>query len=167
MLKRKTGLGTQKRPVLVALEIGPDGKRELIDFRQAYSESQAEWEGFLNDLYRQGLKGECLKLIITDGGKGLKGALPLVFGHIPVQLCWAHQTRYVVNKVRQVDQRSVKKDLHRISQSRSLLSAHQAAQGFVAKWQKLYPQATACLSRDLSELLTYLRVRLRLPGTSL
>ena len=37
----------------------------------------------------------------------------------------------------------------------------------VAKWQKLYPQATACLSRDLSELLTFLRVRLRLPATSL
>ncbi len=167
MLKRKTGLGAQKRPVLVALGICADGKRELIDFRQAFSESQAEWEGFLYDLYRRGLKGECLKLIITDGGKGLKVALSLVFEHIPVQLCWAHKTRYVVNNVRQVDQRSVKNDLHRISHARSLLSAHQAAQGFVAKWQKLYPQATACLSRDLSELLTFLRVRLRLPGTSL
>ena len=84
----------------MAQEIGSDGKRELIDFRRAFSESQAEWEGFLYDLYRRGLKGECLKLIITDGGKGLKAALPLVFGHIPVQLCWAHKTRNVVNKVR-------------------------------------------------------------------
>jgi len=134
VLKRKTGLGAQKRPVLVALGICADGKRELIDFRQAFSESQAEWEGFLYDLYRRGLKGECLKLIITDGGKGLKGALSLVFGHIPVQLCWAHKTRYVENNVRQVDQRSDKKDLHRISHARSILSAHQAAQGFVAKW---------------------------------
>lgn len=167
VLKRKTGVGAQKRPVLVALGIRADGKREVIDFRQAFSESQAEWEGFLNDLYRRGLKGEALKLIVTDGGKGLKAALALVFGQVAVQLCWAHKTRNVLDKVRRAEQQRVKKDLHRISHARNLLSAQKAAQRFVAKWQKLYPQATACLMRDLPQLLTFLRVRLGLPATAL
>lgn len=166
VLKRKTGLGAQKRPVLVALGIRADGKREVIDFRQAFSESQAEWEGFLNDLYRRGLEGEKLELIVTDGGKGLRAALPLVFGEIPRQLCWAHKTRNVLDKVRKADQDRVKKDLQPISHAQSIPEAHSAAQHFVVKWQKLYPEAIACLMRDFPELLTFLRVRLRLPHTA-
>lgn len=167
VLKHRTGVGARKRPVLVALGISADGKRELIDFRQAFSESQAEWEGFLQDLYRRGLKGEVLKLIVTDGGKGLKAALPLVFGQIPIELCWAHKTRNILDKVRRVDQGAVKEDLHRISHAQNLCAAQSAAQRFVTKWQKLYPQATACLTRDLSQLLTFFRVRLSLPATAL
>jgi putative transposase len=167
VLKHRTGVGARKRPVLVALGISADGKRELIDFRQAFSESQAEWEGFLQDLYRRGLKGEVLKLIVTDGGKGLKAALPLVFGQIPIELCWAHKTRNILDKVRRVDQGAVKEDLHRISHAQNLCAAQRAAQRFVTKWQKLYPQATACLTWDLSQLLTFFRVRLSLPATAL
>lgn len=167
VLKHRTGVGALKRPVLVALGITAEGKRELIDFRQAFSESQAEWEGFLNDLYRRGLKGERLKLIVTDGGTGLKAALPLVFGQIPVQLCWAHKTRNVLDKVRRTDQGVVKKDLHRISHAASLGAAQSAAQQFIARWQKPYPQATSCLARDLCQLLSFVRVRLNLPAVAL
>ncbi len=47
MLARKTGAGALRRPVLVALGLRPDGKKEIIDFRLAASESAAEWEKFL------------------------------------------------------------------------------------------------------------------------
>jgi transposase-like protein len=49
VLARKTGAGAIKRPVLVALGLRPDGKKEVIDFRLAASESAAEWERFLGD----------------------------------------------------------------------------------------------------------------------
>jgi transposase-like protein len=167
LLKQRTGVGALRRPVLVALGITADGKRELIDFRQAFSESQAEWEGFLNNLYRRGLKGQTLRLIVTDGGKGLKAALPLVYGQVPVQLCWAHKTRNVLDKVRRVDQDTLKEDFHKISHAQSLNAAQSAAQRFIARWQKLYPQATACLVRDLCSLLTFLRVQVCLPAVAL
>ena len=48
-------LSALRRPVLVALGLRPDGKKEIIDFRLAASESAAEWEKFLTDLYRHGL----------------------------------------------------------------------------------------------------------------
>ena len=50
VLARKTGAGALRRPVLVALGLRPDGKKEIIDFRLAASESAAEWEKFLTDL---------------------------------------------------------------------------------------------------------------------
>ena len=55
-LSRKTGAGAIRRPVLVALGIRPDGKKEVIDFRLAQGESQAAWETFPNELYNRGLE---------------------------------------------------------------------------------------------------------------
>ena len=79
MLSRKTGAGALRRPVLVALAIRPDGKKEIIDFRLAASESAAEWERFLTDLYCRGLHGESLDMICVDGGQGLLAGLPTVY----------------------------------------------------------------------------------------
>ena len=74
VLSRKTGAGALRRPVLVALGLRHDGKKEIIDFRLAASESAAEWEKFLADLYRRGLTGEGLEMICVDGGAGLFGS---------------------------------------------------------------------------------------------
>lgn len=167
VLKRRTGAGAQKRVVLVALGIREDGKKEIIDFRQAASESQSAWEGFLNSLYHRGLSGSKLTLILTDGGSGLKAALPLVYGSIPVQRCWAHKTRNVLNYVKKIDQPVVKKDLHRISYSKNALCAQRAAKQFVIKWQQRYPKAVLCLRSDLPELLTFFKVDLPLRAEEL
>jgi transposase-like protein len=59
----KTGAGVIRRPVLAALGLRPDGKKEVIDFRPAASESAAEWECFLGDLIRRGLTGDSLEMI--------------------------------------------------------------------------------------------------------
>ena len=68
VLNRKTGAGALARPVLVALGLRPDGKKEVIDFRLAAAESAAQWERFLTDLFRRGLIGERLEMICVDGG---------------------------------------------------------------------------------------------------
>lgn len=167
VLKRRTGAGAQKRVVLVALGIREDGKKEIIDFRQASSESQSAWEGFLNSLYDRGLIGSKLKLILTDGGSGLKAALPLVYGLVPIQRCWAHKTRNVLNQVKKIDQSAVKKDLHRISHAKNEIGAKRGAKQFIVKWQEHYPKAVACLLSDLPELLTFFKTDLPLRAEAL
>ena len=94
VLARKTGAGALRRPVLVALGLRPDGKKEVIDFRLAGSESAAEWERFLTDLYRRGLTGQGLDMVCVDGGAGLLAALPTAFPGIAVQRCWAHHADF-------------------------------------------------------------------------
>jgi len=86
---------------------------------------------------------------------------------VPVQRCWAHKTRNILNSVKRADQETVKKDLHRISHAQNLRRAQQAAQRFVYRWQKIYPKATQCLRADLPELLTFLQSPLSLPPTAL
>ena len=167
VLRRKTGAGAQRRTMLVALGIKPDGKKEIIDFRQVPGESKSAWEGFLNHLYQRGLKGDALKLIVVDGGKGLLAALDLVYGQVPLQRCWAHKTRNVLNCVRQADQGKVKRSLHRISHARNLREAQKAAQRFVLRWEGSYPKAVQCLQKDLPDLLSFLQVKTGLPPSVL
>ncbi|MGH6919221.1 MAG: IS256 family transposase, partial [Geminicoccaceae bacterium] len=112
VLKRKTGAGALARPVLVALGLRPDGKKEVIDFRLASAESAAQWEQFLGDLIRRGLAGERLEMLCVDGGAGLLAALPTAYPEVPVQRCWAHKIRNVLNKVRKPDQAALKAGLH-------------------------------------------------------
>jgi transposase-like protein len=159
VLARKTGAGALKRPVLVALGLRPDGKKEVIDFRLAGSESAAEWERFLSDLYRRGLTGEGLDMICVDGGAGLLAALPGVFHAIPVQRCWAHKIRNVLNKVRKADQPKVKRALHKVMNAANTPLARSAARRFAERFKHQYPTAVACLRNDLDELLTCFRYR--------
>ena len=159
VLKRKTGAGSVKRVVLVALGISPEGKKEVIDFCIAHGESQAAWEAFLNDLYRRGLDGEGLEMIITDGGKGLLAALPLVYPGISVQRCWAHKTRNVLNYVKKADREAVKADLHKISYASGIGKAQTAVGEFSGKWKHIYPKAVDCLLADEEELLSFLQIK--------
>jgi transposase-like protein len=156
-IRRRTGAGSLSQPVLVALGIRADGRKEILDFRVAPAESQAAWEAFLTDLYERGLKGKALELIATDGGSGLLAALPLVYPQVPEQRCWAHKTRNVLAKVRKVDWAAVKRDLHRISHAENLRSARRAARRFADRWEDRYPGAVRCLRRDLEALLQFFR----------
>ena len=159
VLKRRTGAGSVKRVVLVALGLSPEGKKEVIDFCIVGGESRAAWEAFLNDLYGRGLSGEGLELIIIDGGKGLLAALPFVYPGVPVQRCWAHKTRNVLNYVRKADQQAVKADLHKISHALGIRQAQSALGQFSQRWKHLYPKAVACLLADEEELLNFLQIK--------
>jgi putative transposase len=159
VLSRKTGAGALRRPVLVALGLRHDGKKEIIDFRLAASESAAEWEKFLAALYRRGLTGEGLDMICVDGGAGLLAALPSILDGIPVQRCWAHKIRNVLDKVGKADQLKVKRALHKIMNAANVPAARSAARRFAERFQGQYPTAVACLRNHLDELLTCFRYK--------
>jgi putative transposase len=159
VLARRTGAGAIRRPVLVALGLRPDGKKEVIDFRLAQSESAAEWERFLGDLIRRGLVGDALEMICIDGGSGLRAALPTAYPGVPVQRCWAHKIRNVLDKVRKADQAAVKAALQAVINAKTLPHARSAARRFADRWEEDYPKAVRCLRDDLDELLTCWRYK--------
>ena len=155
VLSRKTGMGAQRRPVLVALGITAERKLEILDFALAPAESQPAWEAFLHDLHARGLTGEGVSLIVTDGGAGLLAALPLVYPRVRVGRCWAHKTRNVLDKVRAIDRARVKRSLHQISHAFDRVAARSAARRFVARWGDRYPAAVRCLWQDIDDLLSF------------
>jgi transposase-like protein len=76
-LRVKEPLKAGKRICLCVYGITAEGRREIIDFRLAKSESEAEWTILLEDVRRRGLKGYEVQLAVTDGGQGLINALQM------------------------------------------------------------------------------------------
>jgi putative transposase len=154
ILSRKTGMGPLRRPVLVVLGIRHDGKKEVIDFRLAASESGTEWQRFLKDLSKRGLTGAGVEVISVDGGQGLLSVLPECYPGIPVQRCWAHKMRNILDKVKRKDHEAVKKGLQKIYEAPHGMLARQHAGRWKKRWEGLYPAAVRCLFVDLEDLFT-------------
>jgi transposase-like protein len=155
VLTRKTGAGPVRRPVLVALGIRHDGKKEIIDFKLARSESADEWESFLIALTRRGLTGKETEVVSVDGGPGLISAVRSVYPLIPLQRCWAHKMRNILDKVRKTDMKDVKEGLKKIYRAKSVREARSAAKRWADTWVDIYPAAVKCLRDDLDDLLTF------------
>jgi transposase-like protein len=89
-LRVRREAGRKRVQMLVAYGVKADGSRQLLGFVRSPGESQAAWEGLLNDLYKRGLTGENLQLVVTDGCAGLAAALATIYPHVPHQRCWVH-----------------------------------------------------------------------------
>jgi len=154
-LKVKGANTVHKRHVLCAYGITWGGKKEIISFRQASSESEAQWEAFLRDLYKRGLEGKQLCLIVTDGCPGLHGALETVYPYIARQRCWAHKLRNVANKIlkRDIDECMAGARLIYLAGHRR--EAVKCFRDWESRWGILYPRAINCLGKDLDELLNF------------
>ncbi len=152
VIKRRTGAGMVARPVLVALGLRADGKKEIIDFRLAKSESGPEWESFLTNLTSRGLTG--MEVICADGGQGLISILPTVYPDIPLQRCFAHKVRNILDKVPKKKQNAVKRGLTKIYTANTYVEARAYAKRWTHSWNGKYPKAVKCLKDDLDDLLT-------------
>jgi len=154
-LKVRRAFGPQKVLLLVAYGVRTDGRRQLLAFVRAKSESQAGWEGLLNDLYRRGLRGQRLQLVITDGCPGLAAAIPAVYPRARHQRCWVHKMRNLCEAVRRNDHDEVKRDAQRIYQAASLAAARRAFERFRFRWHTKYCKLVRRLEQDLPALLTF------------
>jgi putative transposase len=154
-VRRPAGRGRVQ--MLVAYGVRANGTRQLLAFLRSAGESQAAWEGFLQDLYLRGLGGRNLLLIVTDGCPGLAAALQTVYPRVPHQPCWVHKMRNILEKVRKRDYDAVKAGAQALYRADGERRARQAFERLRFRWRKLYPTMVGRLERDLPELLTFFR----------
>ena len=154
-LRVRRPAGRKRVQLLVAYGVRVDGTRQLLGFTRSTGESQAAWEGLLHDLYRRGLEGRHLQLIVTDGCAGLAAALQTVYPRVAHQRCWVHKLRNLLSAVRRRDHAAVKADAQAIYQASSRQEAAGVAQAFARRWRTVYPQVVTRLLRNLPELLAF------------
>lgn len=147
--------GRQRVQMLVAYGVRADGTRQLLGFVRSTGESQAAWEGLLQDLYRRGLEGRQLRMILTDGCAGLAAALQTVYPRALHQRCWVHKMRNILEKVRKRDYDAVKTDAQQIYRADGRRQAESAFRRFQTRWRSEYPGMVRQLERDLPELLSF------------
>jgi len=152
---RMRGPARRKRVhMLVAYGVRQDGTRHLLAFLRSRGESQADWEGLLEDLYRRGLEGKKLLLIVTDGCAGLAAAIQTVYPRVAHQRCWVHKMRNILEHVRKRDYDEVKTGAQAIYKAGSRAEAQAAFRRFRARWSRDYGPMVRRLERDLPELLS-------------
>jgi putative transposase len=154
-LRVRRPAGQKRVQMLVAYGVRRDGSRQLLAFLRSQGESQSDWEGLLQDLYRRGLEGKNLQLIVTDGCPGLAAAIPTVYPRALHQRCWVHKMRNILEKVRKSDYDQVKSDAQAIYLAGSRKEAQAACRCFAAQWRKSYPTVVRQLQKDLPELLSF------------
>lgn len=155
-LKVKGATGVKKRLLLCAYGITTAGTRELIAFRQAMAESEAQWEAFLRDLYQRGLEGKALQLITIDGSPGLRKALVTVYPYVPVQRCWVHKLRNVAAKLPRKLQEACLQGLRQVYLAETEREARARFRAWAVRWRGVVARAVACVEEDLEELLAFL-----------
>jgi transposase-like protein len=146
---------TMRGPLLVAYGLTYDGRREVIGYMKAPRESDAAWGAFLNDLYRRGLIGERLRLIVADGAPGLWSALERIYPRVPRQLCWAHKMRNVQDKLPKRAWDTCLSEAKDIYQQPTRKKATERYFHWVRKWKRKYPLAVKCLAKDIDRLLVH------------
>lgn len=155
-LKIKTPAGVKKRLVLVAYGLDKAGRRRILSFRLATAESEAQWQAFLDDLYRRGLEGSRLSLLVTDGCKGLHKALDTVYPYVPRQLCWVHKLRNLSQRVPARWRRECLAGARTIYLAPTKREARARFATWALAWQQRLPRAVTSLQTDLEPLLAFL-----------
>ena len=154
---RMRGPNKRKRVhMLVAYGVRADGSRRLLAFLRSRGESEADWRGLLEDMYRRGLKGNNLALIVTDGCPGLAAAIQTVFPRAKHQRCWVHKMRNILQKVKKREYDEVKRDAQAIYRADGISDARLAFREFRLRWSKQYPAIVKQLEKDLPELLSFM-----------
>lgn len=154
---RMRGPDKRKRVhMLVCYGVKVDGSRRLLAFMRSRGESEADWRGLLEDMYRRGLEGKNLALIVTDGCAGLAAAIQTVYPRAKHQRCWVHKMRNILQRVKKCDYQQVKSDAQAIYRADGMREAQMLFREFRIRWFKAYPAMVKQLQKDLPELLSFM-----------
>ena len=136
--------------VLIAIGIGPDGKRTVLGVSAALSEAEVHWRSFLTSLQARGLHG--LTFIVSDAHCGLSAARAAVFPSVPWQRCQFHLQQNAQAYVPRLDMRaSVAADIRSIFNSQDLPSAQARLKTLVAAYAKSAPRLSTWMEENIPQ----------------
>lgn len=146
----------RQQVILFAIAEYLDGHREIVDFTIVSSEKGIHWQAFLDNLYRRGLTGKHLKLIIADGAVGLIEAARTVYGHVPIQVCWIHRQRNLIGRLKhRCHRKEICSDVSAIFKAGSHKEAVKLLFKFQRKWQTKESHAVRLFLRDIDMSLSF------------
>ncbi len=167
----RTSARAKRRVVLACYAISEDGHRELLDYRQAASESSAEWSRLLRSLVERGLDPDAIALVTADGAAGIAAAVAEAFPAAELQRCWTHRIRNLLDAIPLAERRACLRGLRAIYRARTRRAAVAAYWRWATTWRIRHPVLVRRLEADLDELLAVFAlpepIRLNLRTTNL
>src|SRR5712691_2469459 len=176
--RRRAVKRKQKRVMLSALGVWPDGHWEIVHWQIAAGESETTWNTFCGQLSAKGLTEETTKLVVSDGAQGLESALAYQFHGVPHQRCVFHKIKHIADhllysalevddeasdnqakrKAKTARKQAILADAGAMYTHKTEGDMRAQAEGFRETWQEREPKAVANFFTDFDTTFAYLRV---------
>jgi transposase-like protein len=139
--------------MLVAMGIGPDGKRTILGLSVALSEAEVHWRDFFSSLVARGLHGT--RFIVSDAHPGMAAARQAVFPSVPWQRCQFHLQQNAQAYVPRLDMRIVvAADIRSIFTCSDLAGARARLKERVLFYSKTAPKLAAWMEENIPQGFT-------------
>lgn len=155
--------------VLTVMGFTSGGRREILDWRVANSESESNWSEVTRSLVDRGLRG--VKLVVSDAHRGIRGATDRHLQGAAWQRCQVHFKREMGNKVSYKQQKELMDDLRAVLAPQDKSECLRRGEEMAVKWEKRSPAVSKMLREGLEDCLTVLSFprdhQLRLSSTNM
>ncbi len=109
------GIETDGHTIVVALGVDADGIKHPLGMWEGSTENRAVCQALLNDLVKRGLDPDRPRLVVIDGGKGIRSAVNTTFGKAAlVHRCQVHKRRNILDHLPQEQRAFVGNKLDRV-----------------------------------------------------
>ena len=155
--------------VLVAMGFTHEGKREILDWRLADSESESSWSTMFRELKDRGLRG--VELLVSDAHRGIRSAATRHLQGAAWQRCQVHFKRELLKKVSFKKSRELMAEVKSVFKAEDVAECQRRGEEVAARWEKTSPKVAGMLREGLSDCLTVMSFpeehRLKLTSTNL
>jgi transposase-like protein len=155
--------------VLVVMGFTQHGRREILDWRLADSESEGSWSQLFRDLKDRGLGG--VELLVSDAHAGIVAAATRHLQGVAWQRCQVHFKRELLRKVSYKRSRELMADVLAVFKGDDLAECLRRGEELAAKWETQAPPVARMMREGLGECLTVLSFpadhRMRLRSTNM
>lgn len=153
--------GIREKKIIKGNQIKKIYSKELVDYTIVNGETEEHWELFLENIYKRGIKGNNLKLIMHDKNKGLINALNYVYPWIKTQSCIYHKMQNSIKKLENKGNRKeYSKDLSRLyKNNKNVNSFYGKSDIFREKWIDKEQSAVKNFLKDVKKTLNYFCIK--------
>jgi putative transposase len=152
-VKAHDGPSVVSKAIVVATGVTDKGDREVLGLAVGDSEDGAFWTAFLRSLRARGLAG--VRLVISDGHEGLKGAIAAVLLGSAWQRCRVHFLRNVLSRIPKGSAEMVLAAIRTIwAQPDATLVAEQLDE-IAAKLEPRFPAVAAMLTEAKADVTAF------------
>lgn len=167
--KVRVGDRVISQAVLVVMGFTEEGKREILDWRLADSESEASWSTMFRELKDRGLSG--VELLVSDAHSGITAAARRHLQGVGWQRCQVHFKRELLKKVSYRRSKELMADLRSVFKGEDAKECLQRGEEMAARWENVAPAVAKMLREGLEDCLTVMSFpeshRLKLTSTNM
>src|SRR6056297_423331 len=137
--------------VLIAIAVAEDGRREIIGFTVADSESESSWSKFFTSLKERGLKN--VDYLISDNHTGLRKALAKQFQGSTWQRCQTHFSRNILDAANKKSQPELKSWLKALYNAQNITIAREIKDEIISVFEAKAPKAIEVIESGFDDAM--------------